>query len=161
MNLKFKSFFYKLFIALFKTMYGASNKQISLTNSHLIYVKNKGYIKVSDVNLGDFLRVYSNEKNYFDNFLVSRIDYELKTGFIAPLTQQGTLLVNQIDTSCYAEVNDHSVADLFMIPVKFWYKINKYLDIKTIKSASSNVDLDFYSKVLYQFGSKYFPSYLY
>ncbi len=142
-------------------MYDASNKQISLTNSHLIYVKNKGYIKVSDVKLSDVLRVYSNEKNDFDNFLVSRINYELKTGFIAPLTQQGTLLVNQIDTSCYAEVNDHSVANLFMIPVKFCYKINKYLNLKnTIKSASSNVDLDFYSKVLYQFGLKYFPSYL-
>lgn len=141
-------------------MYDVSNNQISMTNSHLIYVKSMGYMKVSDVQLGDVLRIYSNEKNDFEDFKVNRISYEVKNGFIAPLTLQGTLLVNQIDTSCYAEVNNHFTADLFMMPVKLWYKVNKYLNANTVESVGDKVDLDFYSKVIYHFGMKFFPSYL-
>ena len=149
------------FKAIFKTLYDASNNTISLTSSHLIYVKNLGYIKTSDVKLGDILRIYSSEKNGFEDFLVRRINYELKDGFIAPLTHQGTLLVNQIDTSCYAEIKNHHTADFLMMPVKFWYSINKYLNGNTMKSEDNHVvDLDVYSKILYHYGLKYFPSYL-
>ena len=140
-------------------MYDELNNQISLTNAHLIYTKTAGYIKAADVKLGDNLRVYSNERREFVDFTVKRISYQLKDGFIAPLTNHGTLLVNQIDTSCYAEIKDHYLADLIMFPVKFWYRITNFLNENTVKETNNNVDIGFYSKFLFDIGLKFFPSF--
>ena len=141
-------------------MYDTANNQISLTNAHLIYVKSIGYTKVSDVKLGDILRINSSPQTEFVDFLVSRITYDLKEGFIAPLTAEGTLLVNRIDTSCYAEVNDHHMADLIMTPVKLWYKLNKYMNGNKIRNRDPIVNPSFYSTAFYNLALHLFPSYL-
>lgn len=111
--------------------------------------------------IGDLLRTYSNKDKEFVDFQVKRISYELKEGFIAPLTNEGTLLVNQVDTSCYAEVNSHQMGELAMAPVKLWYKLNKLFTNTIVdKGSDHDVGVNLYSKLLYKFGLTFFPSFI-
>lgn len=115
---------------MFKVFYDLNENQISLTGSHLIYVLEKGYVKANDVRIDDKLRIYSEKEKIFKEFRVKRIDYQIKEGFIAPLTNHGTILVNGIDSSCYADINSQNLADFAMLPVRFWYKISKVFNWK-------------------------------
>ena len=71
--------------------------------------------------------------NKFIDFKVEKIRFDFKTGYIAPLTNHGTLLVNNIHASCYAEINSHLVADWAVTPIKYWYKLRKYIQINKVK----------------------------
>jgi hypothetical protein len=144
--------------AIFQVFTDANNRTISLTNSHLLFVKNSGYINAAKVNIGDVLRVYSYETNELADFKVKQISFEIKRGFIAPLTNEGTILVNQVDASCFAEINNHQFANIAMKPVKMWYKLSKYFGAQT--ATSQNVNTNFYSNLLYTFASNYMSSFL-
>ncbi len=145
---------------MFQIIYDSMNNSISLTNSHLIFVKDQGYINAGKIKIGDTLRIYSNKNLKFKDFQVKRISFDIKKGFIAPLTNQGTLLVNQIDTSCYAEVNNHNLADIAMTPVKVWYKLSKLLGSSSSNKENEEVKVDLYSSYLYKIASKFFPNYI-
>lgn len=99
--------------------------------------------------------------NKFIDFTVEKIRFDFKTGFIAPLTSHGTLLVNNIHASCYAEINSHLVADWAVTPIKYWYKLRKYLLLSTSQSNfdtnENNVDISLFSNLLYKFVLKYLP----
>ena len=120
----------------------------------MINIKNKGYIKASTVKVGDVMRVYSADK-LIDAEIIE-IEIEIKQGYTAPLTESGTILVNDIHSSCYAEINSHWIADLAMKPIKVWYKLSKYFGIT--ESTSSDNGLSFYSAVLQQFTANVLPS---
>lgn len=130
-------------------------------------VLGRGYVNAASVKLDDRLRVYSREEEKFVEFKVGKIEFEMKTGFVAPLTHEGTILVNDIDSSCYAEVNDHYMADLAMTPVKMWFRLKKtwrnYFkeeEEENMEVRSMNVDVSAYSSVLHKVASLFFASYL-
>lgn len=124
-RIRFKNLI-KIFLkALFQVIYDSFGNSLSLTSSHLLFIQNRGYINAAKVQIGDNLRIYSTELKKFNDFKVDKISFDFTTGFIAPLTNEGTLLVNNIHTSCYAEINSHLVADLAVTPMKLWYKISK------------------------------------
>ena len=145
---------------MFQSMYDSNDNYISLTGEHLINVKGRGYIKAKNIKIGDKLRVYAEEDKNFYDFEVKKILHEMKLGFVAPLTYKGTILVNQIDTSCYAQINDHDLADLAMTPVKLWYKIRKFFGLNKARSIQNNenVEISFYSSLLYKITSTIMPS---
>ena len=146
---------------MFQTFYNEKNDYISLTSSHLIYVIDKGYIKAEKVRLDDLLRVYSNQENKFNNFVVKRINFEFKKGFIAPLTNEGTILVNNVDTSCYAVINSHRLADFFMKPFKLWNQVWSIFEITQYHTdEESTIGINFYSKFLYSVTSRFLTMYL-
>jgi hypothetical protein len=147
---------------MFQEFYDKNQNHVSLTSSHLIYVQNKGYIKAANVQIGDKLRVFLNGKRReFVDFEVKRIDFQLKDGYVAPLTRDGTLLVNQVDTSCYAEVNDHYAADWAMTPLKVWYSLSKYFKPpQTDHARIQNKAISPYSMFLHKIATNLFPSYL-
>jgi hypothetical protein len=91
---------------------------------------------------------------------VKKINFDVKIGFIAPLTNHGTLMVNNFDTSCYAETNSHYLADLAMTPAKLWYNINKAIGKNTKQQQQQNVDIDMYSNFLLKIASNLIPSLL-
>jgi hypothetical protein len=129
----------------------------------LIYVQRQGYIKAASVQIGDKLRFYKANASTYSDFEVRRIDFNIKEGFVAPLTREGTLLVNGVDASCYAEINNHKVADLAMAPVKLWYVMSKYVASKKrrdLTEPESSKDMSFYSLFLQKIATHLFPSYL-
>jgi hypothetical protein len=141
-------------------LYDSNDNYISLTSSHLIYVEEVGYTKASNVKVGNRLRMYSHAANRLVDFVVAKISYDIKEGFVAPLTNEGTLLVNNLDASCYAEVNSHIIADIVMKPLKLWYKLAKYLRTETDKNKDELINVDYYSTILYKFALNYLPSIL-
>ncbi len=151
-----------LFLALFQTFYSSNGNSVSMTSQHLIFEINRGkYMKAAQIQIGDKLRVFSAEKQSFNEFLVSKISFDVKQGFIAPLTNHGTLMVNGVDTSCYAEINNHRVADMFMFPVKIWYQLGKTFAFANDKYSQDQVHPSFYSNILYKFASNFMSSYFY
>ena len=145
------------FIAMFQTFYDDADykNQISLTSSHLIYVKEKGFIKAASVNVGDHLQIYSEKTKRLTDFKVSRINYELKRGYIAPLTNQGTLLVNGVHASCYAEINSHYLADVAMTPLKLWNILVNLFDYERSKDETS---INTYADAIYKLAVTMVPS---
>ncbi len=105
--------------------------------------------------IGDVMSVYSNEE-LIDSEIIE-IEIETKQGYTAPLTESGTILVNDVHSSCYAEINSHSIADLAMKPIKVWYKLSKYFGMTESKTNSDN-GLSFYSTVLQRFTENVLPS---
>lgn len=150
---------------MFQIFHDSNGNSISLTSTHLIKLDERGgYVSAGSIKLGDMLRIYSKKEATFVNFEVKRIEFEMKMGFTAPLTQEGTILVNGVDASCYAQVNSHYLADLAMTPVKLWFKAKQFLFSRIIMTNENNennvVDIDSYSIVLYKVASIFFNSYL-
>lgn len=131
-----------MILAMFQNFYNERNESlISLTPSHLIYVQDKGYIKSSRVEIGDKIRVYSFNLQQVSFQQVATIRFSVKQGYIAPLTRQGSLLVNRVDASCYAEVNSHYWADWAMLPLKSLYSIRKLFNLDQTQHARVEVSL--------------------
>ncbi|KAI3388543.1 hypothetical protein SNEBB_002964 [Seison nebaliae] len=102
--------FYKLELANGKTM--------EVTGDHLMMVREKN----SDVNT--FLkmeRVLRNEHNFVsisqfpavESISIKNISLLSRTGVYAPLTESGTIVVNQLLTTCYASINSFKSAQFF------------------------------------------------
>jgi hypothetical protein len=91
---------------------------------------------------------------------VARIQIQYIKGFIAPLTETGTLLVNQIYSSCYAEINNHYLAHFVMKPIHIWYKISNYLNLFQEESNETTLKsfvLNQYASILHSISLKLFP----
>ncbi len=128
---------------------------ISLSPSHLIHVNNAGYVQARKLKLGDRLTLHSDRG--LQQVVVGSIRFEIQTGFTAPLTSAGTLLVNGVDASCFAVVNSHRLANLGMMPVKVWYYVSKYI-FGGPGQLETNVDIDFYSVGLFRVVSYLMPA---
>lgn len=95
---------------------------IEISSRHLIYCKkNEGSVKFvwpKDLQVGDYL--IRNDKSFQK---ISKIEQVVKLGRYAPLSQNGTLIVNGFLVSCYAEYENHDVAHLAFKPLIFKNKI--------------------------------------
>ncbi|CAF1424414.1 unnamed protein product [Rotaria sp. Silwood1] len=117
--------------AKFYTFITDSGHKISLTSVHLIPILSSNskldYIPAKQVKLGDQFYVNINGKvNYSP---VQNITIEYKKGYFAPLTMTGTLLVNDVYSSCYALAKSHKWSHLFMTPFRWYYKLTRFISI--------------------------------
>ena len=60
---------------------------------------------------------------------VINITIEMKKGYYAPLTMKGTLLINNILASCFANVNNHHLAQYYMAPFRYYYKFARFISL--------------------------------
>ena len=54
---------------------------------------------------------------------VSNVSDVLKQGYLAPLTDEGTLLVNEVAASCYGTISSHRLAHAVLAPMRWWYSL--------------------------------------
>lgn len=96
---------------------------IEISSRHLIYCKTEeGSIKFlwpKDLKIGDSL--IKNDKTFLK---IKSIEKVVKKGRYAPLTSNGTLIVNGFLVSCYAEYESHNAAHLAFKPLIFKNKVN-------------------------------------
>ncbi|CAF1368197.1 unnamed protein product [Rotaria sordida] len=108
-----------------------SGNEISLTEYHLIPIINSNgneqYVFAKQIKIGDYLFVLFNGKLKYSP--VINITIEMKKGYYAPLTMKGTLLVNNILASCFANAYNHHSAQYYMAPFRYYYKFARFTSL--------------------------------
>lgn len=126
-----------------------SNKTgyITLTPKHLIYAKRMDrpefeFMAAFQVLVGDYLKKYDWEEKLNQNVHVTKIEKIVlnRSGIFAPLTESGTIIVDNILTSCYSMVRYHGIAHFFF---NLLNRLNYYIEL------TSNAYVS-YSKFLYE-----------
>jgi hypothetical protein len=97
---------------------------IELSNRHLIHHRQDGFIWAEKIMKGDeILVVSSNHENETQWEAVIDITDVSKQGLLAPLTEQGTIIVNNVHASCYALVKSHKVAHFALAPYRVYHRL--------------------------------------
>ena len=104
----------------FTRIHTNQSSSLSLTGSHVIFTdpgKEESYETkfTRDLEVGDIL-VHEASGNKAE---IIKIQNELITGFYAPLTASGTLVVNGFLVSCYASYS-HYVSHAALFPARTW-----------------------------------------
>ena len=133
---------YKIRLNKFIEIRTESGHSLTLTMSHLIFEKNKGYMRAEHVKLKDELEVFIGNNGTSKFSKVILINEIIENGLIAPLTKSGNLIVNGIHASCYAGVSSHSFAHLFLKPIVYWYNLNRYFQFEKTETESNLFQLD-------------------
>ena len=74
---------------------------------------------------------------------IDRIVDVVQQGYLAPLTSEGTLLVNRIGASCYATISNHHLAHVVLSPMRWWYQ--------WFTDSSDRIGIAWYPKLLFHF----------
>ena len=113
----------------------STNKLLKLSKYHLIAINNSNnieFIYANDLKLNDILIIdnNNNEINYIIN-----INIIIEYGAYAPLLQSGTISVDNILASCYANTKWHKLVHLIFQPI---IKISSYLNVNKYDLYKSN-----------------------
>ena len=111
-----------LLLALFKQITTVTGQQLSLTSSHLLPTPSNDYIMAKHIQNGMNIYIMNDEGTLVSD-TVSNVTDIIKQGYMAPLTEEGTLIVNNIAASCYATINSHHVAHTVLAPMRWWYRL--------------------------------------
>ena len=99
--------------------------KLYLTRTHLVYVKrrfsNTWHVEFArSVQIKDMLNVSINGTLVAAE--VTRISVTTQKGAIAPLTNEGNIIVDGVLASCYAALDDQTFVDSLFMPAKTLYK---------------------------------------
>ncbi|XP_030636156.1 sonic hedgehog protein [Chanos chanos] len=138
-------------------------EKITLTAAHLLFVLNKSTddlnamtaIFASKVKPGQKVMVVD-ENGRLKPVVVERIYTEEHEGSFAPMTVQGTIVVDQVLASCYAVIENHRLAHLAFTPVRLGHGLSSLLFPKDLNRSNATLQEDgvhWYSKLLYRVGT--------
>ncbi|CAF1158166.1 unnamed protein product [Adineta steineri] len=100
------------------------NSFIELSKRHLIHHRKNGFIWAENLIKGDEILVstsiHTNETQWEEIVDITDV---YKQGLMAPLTEQGTIIVNNIHASCYALVKSHRVAHFALAPYRLYHRL--------------------------------------
>ncbi|CAF3478283.1 unnamed protein product [Adineta steineri] len=150
----------KLEKALFYTFRTKSGHQISLTENHLVPIKshfnnNEKYIPAKEIQKGDLLFILLNNRTIKYSPIICKT-IEIKQAYYAPLTIKGTLLINNILSSCFANVKNHNLAQISMFPLRFYYTFLKLFHLKYLFN-NENEDINWFIKLIFYSARYFFP----
>jgi len=129
-----------------------SGQQLSLTSSHLLPTDIHGYVMAKNIRVG--MKIYViNDNGLLTTETISHVIDVVKQGYIAPLTQEGTLIVNNVAASCYATINSHHVAHAILAPMRWWYGL-----FGSTKASNEIVGIHWFPKMLYEMTTFLMPS---
>lgn len=109
-----------------------SGRVLTLTPTHLVPVEGRSTVFAASVQPGD--RILVSDTDVATNEVDSRLRWDnvvetklvLEEGVYAPLTMEGTLLVDDVVASCYAVVNSQPVAHYSFLPLRIWYSVTSF-----------------------------------
>jgi hedgehog len=132
-----------------KTSSGAT---VRATPAHLLPVwkphqHETKYLYADQVEENDFLLV--NVNNNLEPQRVTEVRAVLSRGFIAPLTREGTVVVDSVAASCYALVNSQSLAHVSFMPFRTIKTITNWFESSSQQTASKQNGINWYAKALY------------
>jgi hypothetical protein len=128
--------------------------RIELSKRHLIHHRQKGFIWAEQLNTGDEILVASSEHDKQTQWEeILEISDVHKQGLMAPLTEQGTIIINNIHASCYALVKSHRVAHAALAPYRIYHRLFGAFTMNMNNSSTTpilsyaNVLLNFFKSV--------------
>lgn len=137
-----------------------SGEKITLTAAHLLFVghntteeERMSAIFASEVQSGQTVFVFDAERSRLEPVSVKRIYTQEHEGSFAPVTVQGTVVVDQVLASCYAVIEDHDLAHWALAPVRLAHWVSSLLFSSQPRVSAQNDGVHWYSKILYQLGT--------
>lgn len=141
---------------------------LTVTAKHLVLVwhmdkQSTDYRFAEHVEEGDFVLVNRNET--LEPRKVIKISNELNKGVYAPLTYEGTIIVNSVTASCYALVEKHNLAHMSFMPMRVLHSIQHLFGVGesvsneiVAKSVTQPNGIHWYAKALSNIKDNYLPS---
>ncbi|KAL3836428.1 hypothetical protein ACJMK2_021861 [Sinanodonta woodiana] len=147
-----------------------NGRRISLTGKHLIYISRNNYTSTSldsleviyadDVSVGDYL-VTDENTDALEFSKVVNISVDTRQGIYAPLTKDGTIVVDGVVASCYAYINNNDVAHFVFAPLRFLHDVSQYLNLFILSTSDADeshknvvsTGMHWYANLLYQIGT--------
>lgn len=111
----------------FLTIKLASGRTLTVTPTHLVlsgHSKNVRTVFAENIKIGDVLLVSDSNSNIIEDSVIE-IRGVIRTGIYAPLTEIGTVVVNEAVVSCYATVDSQSLADWAFLPLRLMWNIEQ------------------------------------
>ncbi|KAF3703670.1 Sonic hedgehog protein A [Channa argus] len=139
-----------------------SGQKITLTAAHLLFVGPNNFteeeprmsaIFASHVRPGQKVFVFDAERSRLEPVTVKRIYTQEHGGSFAPVTVQGTLVVDQVLASCYAVIEDHDLAHWALAPVRLAHWLSSLLFTSQPQASAHGDGVHWYSKILYHLGT--------
>lgn len=159
----------------------ASGRTLTLTPTHLVLSGRSVNVRTvfaEHIRIGDVLLVSDSNNNIVEDIVVD-INGVVRTGVYAPLTQIGTVVVNDVVVSCYATVDSQSLADWAFLPLRvmwniegafarLWSLLSSPLsswssndsNLSVTKSRTIPVGVHWYARFLYTMADYLIPSHL-
>ncbi|CAJ1082053.1 sonic hedgehog protein A [Xyrichtys novacula] len=132
--------------------------RITLTAAHLLFVSQNSTegermsaVFASQVQPGQKVFVFDADR--LEPVTVKRIYTQEHEGSFAPVTVQGTVVVDQVLASCYAVIEDHELAHWALAPVRLAHWVSTSLFSSQPRASAQNDGVHWYSKILYQLGT--------
>ncbi|XP_043286487.1 sonic hedgehog protein A [Venturia canescens] len=112
-----------------------TGRRLTLTPAHLVPVEGGDEIFAAKVKMGDRILVRDVDRSYEDTrtneIPLERLYWDrvietklvLKSGVYAPLTKEGTLIVDDVVASCYALVDSQRLAHFVFLPLRLYKSI--------------------------------------
>ena len=105
-----------------------NNSNLKITEDHLLFVEKNGLpqaIPARGVKIGDTVYVKQNE--LIGTGTVKEISIVYEKGVYAPVTSSGTILINDVHTSCYFDVLSHEWSHRAMGVVRAMYHVSPWM----------------------------------
>lgn len=147
----------------------SDSKSITITPSHLLMVWQPKthqikYVFASKIEEGDYLLVSIKEN--LEPRKVRKVSAVLSKGIYAPLTSQGTLLVDSIAASCYAVIDSQKVAHWSFAPYRLLTSVWQLFTptssqkdkISSIPTKHQQNGINWYAKALYSIKDIFLPT---
>jgi hypothetical protein len=134
--------------ALFYTLTTESGHQISVTSEHLLYVGNQSYLQAQWINSEEHRLYIMNEDGHLEPSSIRSIDVELRRGYATPITEQGTLIVNRIGSSCYSSIYDHHLGHTAMAPLRWIHRAQQIFGFVNKDTNSHENGIHWYPRTL-------------
>lgn len=157
-----------------------SGRVLTLTPAHLVPVEGQSSVFAVSVQPGDRILVSDTDAASAANEVDSRLRWDsvvetklvLEEGVYAPLTMEGTLVVDDVVASCYAVVNSQSVAHYSFLPLRIWHSVTsfflqrhepqhllaKHSNASRMESDGEQKGVHWYASMLYSLSSYVLPS---
>lgn len=128
--------------SLFLNITTSSDKNLRVSGTHLISIPNGEFKFAKELYRGDTIMTYDSKTQMQTEDTIKSILIEPVSGYAAPLTMSGTLLVENILLSNYALLESHDLAHSVMAPVRWWYTINSEMRQVIPSSVSNSLEIE-------------------
>ena len=106
---------------------------LTLSAAHLVFktipsrdpqeISRRRSVHASQIRAGDYVLVHHPENRKPVAEMVIAVSLAQSQGAFAPVTQEGTMIVDGVWVSCYADIVDHELAHSMMAPLNSLYSL--------------------------------------